>query len=209
MKRTILMAIAVLMLGATAARAQEKTPPAPAPMMPAMPKPGPEVERLSYFVGAWTTAGHIKPSPLGDGGDAKGRDSCGWMPGKFFVGCMIQSESPMGRVQTEGILGWDPDKKLYSWSTFDSMGRHETASGTFDNGAWTFLGETKMGDKMMKTRYVISDTKPEGYDLRWETSPDGKEWKSLMEGKVAKMQSAMKPATPAAALTPVVTPGKS
>ena len=40
-----------------------------------------------------------------------------------------------------------------------------------------------MGEKMVKTRYVMSDATPEGYAFRWETSPDGKEWKSLMEGK--------------------------
>ena len=43
-----------------------------------------------------------------------------------------------------------------------------------------------MGDKTMKTRYVISDTTPEGYAVRFETSADGKEWKSLMEGQVTK-----------------------
>ena len=127
------------------------------------------------------------------------------MPGKFFVGCMMLSESPMGRVQTEGIMGWDPDKKVYSWTSFDSMGRHETAIGTFDSGAWTWSGETKMGEKMVKTRYVMSDTTPEGYAVRWETSSDGKQWNSLMEAKVVKAQPAPKP-TPRAA---VPTPGKN
>ena len=210
MKRTTLaMVIVATVFATTAARAQEKTPSAPViartPVMPPMPpgpRPGPEVERLSYFVGAWSSTGHIKPSPLGDGGDTRGRDSCGWMPGKFFVGCMMQSESPMGRVQTESIMGWDPDKKVYSWTSFDSTGRHETASGTLENGVWTWSGETKMGDKMVKTRYVISDTTPEGYAFRWETSPDGKEWKSMMEGKVAKMPTAARP-------TPGATPTKS
>ena len=167
--------------------------------------PGPEVEKLSYFVGGWFSTGHVKPSPLGDGGDTRGRESCGWLPGKFFVGCMMLSESPMGRVQTEGIMGWDPDKKVYSWTSFDSMGRHETAIGTFDSGAWTWSGETKMGEKMVKTRYVMSDTTPEGYAVRWETSSDGKQWNSLMEAKVVKAQPAPKP-TPRAA---VPTPGKN
>ena len=100
--------IAAVGLGSAAARAQDKTPTAAAPIartpvmpkMPAMPRPGPEVEKLSYFVGAWSSTGHIKPSPLGEGGDTKGRESCGWLPGKFFVGCMMLSESPMGRIQT-------------------------------------------------------------------------------------------------------------
>lgn len=213
MKRTTLaVMMAAIALGTASARAQEKTPTAPAiaktpVMMPAGPRPGPEVERLSYFVGAWSSTGQIKPGPLGDGGAMRGRDSCGWMPGKFFVGCMMQSESPMGRIQTEGIMGWDADKKVYSWTSFDSMGRREMATGTYDDGVWTWSGESKVGDKMVKTRYIVSDTTPEAYAFRWETSPDGKDWKSMMEGKVTKMQAAVRP-TAAAARTPAVTPTK-
>ncbi len=196
--------IACAALGTAAAGAQDRTPTAPAvartpvtAKMPAMPAPGPEVEKLAYFVGGWFSTGHIKPSPLGDGGDTRGRESCGWLPGKFFVGCMMLSESPMGRVQTEGIMGWDPDKRVYSWTSFDSMGRHETAIGTFDGGAWTWSGETTMGEKMVKTRYVMSDTTPEGYAVRFETSSDGKQWNSLMEAKVVKAPERPK-ATPRA-----------
>jgi len=200
MKRTILAAIAVVAIGAAAVRGQDK---AEVTKTPPMPRPGPEVEKLGYFVGAWTSAGQIKPGPMGEGGATTGRDSCGWMPGKFFVGCMMMSESPMGRVQTEGIMGWDTEKKTYSWTSFDSTGRHETATGTFDGSMWTWSGQTKMGEKLVKTRYVISDTTPEGYAFRWETSPDGKAWNRMMEGKVTKM--AARP-TPPRAATPVPTP---
>ncbi|HVQ54562.1 MAG TPA: hypothetical protein VMT25_05250 [Thermoanaerobaculia bacterium] len=216
MKRTILAAVIVSVALATAARAQDKTPTAPAaivrtpvaPKTPAMPRPGPEVEKLSYFVGVWSSTGHMKPSPLGEGGDTRGRDSCGWMPGKFFVGCMMLSESPMGRIQSEAIMGWDSDKKVYSWTSFDSTGRHETATGVFEKGVWTWSSDMKMGDKTMKTRYVISDTTPEGYAFRWETSADGKEWKSLLEGQVTKAKPPVK-ATPGVTPTPEVTPAKA
>jgi hypothetical protein len=187
MKRTTLATIAAMAIGAAAARAQEKKPP--------MPRPGPEVEKLSYFIGAWSSPGHIKPSPWGEGGDTTGRDSCRWLPGKFFVGCMMQSESPMGRIQTEGIMGYDTEEKIYTWTSFDSMGRHETATGKFENGTWTWSAETKMGDKLVKTRYVVTDTTPEGYTFRWETSPDGKDWNWMMQAKVTKM--AGRPTPPA------------
>jgi hypothetical protein len=201
MQRTILAVIAVVAIGAAAVRGQDKAEVTKTPPV-AMPRPGPEVEKLGYFVGAWTSAGKIKPGPTGEGGATTGRDSCGWMPGKFFVGCMIMSDGPMGRIQTEGIMGWDADKKLYSWTSFDSKGRNETSTGKFEDGTWTWSGQTKMGDKLVKTRYVISDTTPEGYAFRWETSPDGKAWDRMMEGKVTKM--AGRP-TPARATTPVPT----
>ena len=111
------------------------------------------------------------------------------------MGCMMQSESPMGRMQTEGIMGYDTEKKIYTWTSFDSTGRQETATGKVENGTWTWSGDTKMGDKVVKTRYVMTDTTPEGYTFRWETSPDGKAWKSLMEGKVTKMAARPTPAS--------------
>ena len=199
MKRTILAVIAVVAIGAAAVRGQDKAEVTKTAPMP-MPRPGPEVEKLGYFVGAWTSAGQIKAGPMGEGGATTGRDSCGWMPGKFFVGCMILSDGPMGRIQTEGIMGYDTEKKTYTWSSFESTGRHETATGTFEGGTWTWSGQTKMGDKLVKTRYVISDTTPEGYGFHWDTSPDGKAWSTMMEGKVTKM--AGRP-TPARAATPV------
>ena len=62
----------------------------------------------------------------------------------------------------------------------------------FENGVWTWSSDMKMGDKTMKTRYVISDTTPEGYAVRFDTSADGKEWKSLMESQVTKAKPPVK-----------------
>lgn len=204
MKRTTLAAIASIVIGAAAGRAQEKTEAAKAPTP--VPRPGLEVERLGYFVGAWNSAGKVQPGPWGEGGDTNGRDSCGWMPGKFFVGCMMQSDGPMGRIQTEGIMGWDTEKKVYTWTSFDSRGRREMATGAYENGVWTWSGETKMGEKVVKTRYVVTDTTPEGYAFKWETSPDGKAWTASMQGKVTKMAGRPTPARPTPAPTATPTP---
>jgi hypothetical protein len=59
----------------------------------------------------------------------------------------------------------------------------------------------KLGDKMVKARYVISDTTPDGYAVRFETSADGKEWKPLMESQVTKAKPPVK-ATPGVTPTP-------
>jgi hypothetical protein len=209
MRQTILAAMAAIGICAAAALAQEKNSATPGPALatgqpaPGMPTPGPEVAKLEYFAGGWSSTGHIKPSALGGEGDTEGRDACRWLPGKFFMGCIMESRSPMGRIQTEGIMGYDTEKKIYTWTSFDSTGRQETATGKLESGTWTWSGQTKMGDKTMKTRYVMTDTTPQSYSFRWETSPDGKDWKSLMEGKVTKMSG--RP-TPARAATPTAVP---
>ena len=55
------------LLGASFASAQE----------PAAPKPGPEYQRLGYFVGNWTTVGEMKPGEMGPGGPGAPRRATG------------------------------------------------------------------------------------------------------------------------------------
>ena len=198
MKRILAVVAAMaIACGAALAQAQEKKPEAPAG-----PKPSPEVEKLTYFVGNWMSTGQMKASPMGPAGETTGRDACGWMPGKFFVVCRMDTKTPSGPVQTLGIMGYDADKKAYTWSSFNSVGMSETASGTVKDDTWTWSSETKVGGKTMKTRYVMADTTPEGYTFRWETSADGKTWSSVLDGKATKAvrkvgaPPAMTPAAP-------------
>ena len=195
-RRGILAALAAIGIAASmlASEPEEKKP-------PEGPKPPPEVEKLGYFLGPWTSEGEIKSGPMGPGGPTQGRDICRWMPGKFFVGCMMESKGPMGLIQVQGIMGYDAEKKVYRWWSFDNMGQAQTATGTLQDGTWTWSGESKMGDKVVKTRYVISDTKPEGYAFKYESSPDGKAWSPVMTGKVSKMVPRQAP-TPGVGMKP-------
>jgi len=200
-RRAILAVIAAIGIAGSALASQ------PEPKKPEAPKPSPEVESLGYFLGAWASEGELHPGPMGAGGPTEGRDICRWMPGNFFVGCMMQTRGPLGLMQVQGIMGYDAEKKVYRWWSFDNLGQADTATGTLKDGTWTWSGESKVGEKMMKTRYTISDTKPESYAFRWETSPDGKTWTAMMTGKVTKM--AQRPAvTPNPARQPPAPPEK-
>ena len=180
-RKAILAVVAAIGITASVLAAQ------PEEKKPEGPKPPPEVEKLSYFIGPWTTEGEIKQGTPGSGGAVQGRQMCRWMPGKFFVGCMIESKSPTGTMQIEAMMGYDADKKVYKWWSFDNLGQAESATGTVKDGTWTWMGNSKVGDKTVQTRYTISDTTPDGYVTRWESSPDGKAWAPLMTGKVTKM----------------------
>lgn len=183
---------AALVLAAVVATAQETKPEA----KPVAPKPPPELDALSYFLGPWTFEGEIKPGPMGAGGPMKGREICRWMPAHFFLACMMETQGPAGLSQLQGIMGWDAEKKGYRWWSFDNIGRAETASGTLKDGMWTWSGESKMGDKVYKTRYTVSDTKPDGYAFSLESSPDGKKWSPVMTGKSTKVMMRPTPTAP-------------
>jgi hypothetical protein len=188
-RRWMTAAIAALGIACAALAAEQEPKPAEGP------KPPPEVEKLSYFLGPWTSEGELKAGPLGSAGPTQGREVCRWMPGRFFVGCMIETKTPTGLIQVQGIYGYDAEKKVYRWWSFDNLGHAETATGTLKDDTWTWTGDSKFGEKTLKARVVLSAAKPEGYGYEISTSMDGKSWTPLMTGKTSKM-------TPKTGLTP-------
>lgn len=196
-RRSILAVVAAIGIAATALAAELEA------KKPEAPRPAPELEKLAYFLGPWSNEGEIKEGPMGPGGAVQGRDLCRWMPGNFFVGCMMQRKGPMGMMSVQGVLGYDTEKKVYQWWSFDNLGQAQTATGTLKDGTWTWSGESKMGGKTVKTRYTMLNTTPEAYAYRWESSPDGKTWTTLMTGKVTKLATGeRKPAAPAPGAKP-------
>jgi hypothetical protein len=184
--RASLVAFAGVAAVAALALAQAETAEAPLPK--------PEVEKLGYFVGAWTMEGELKESALGPGGKLDGRDMCRWMPGKFFVTCRLEHKGPTGAVMALGVLGYDPDKKVYTSASYNNLGMAETATGAFENGTWTWSSDRILAGKPVKSRIVMSDTTPSGYKVRWETSDTGKTWRTRMTGNVTKLQAKSKEA---------------
>ena len=177
MKTRISVALAAAAVLAT--RLSAAPPPGP-------PQPGPEVQKLSYFVGDWTSEADIRPGPMGAGGKATGSSSCHWIDGNFFVSCKDESTTPMGKMSGLGVMGYDAAKKVYTWSGFNNMGQAEVAKGTVSGKTWTYTGENDLGGTNMKTRYTIVETSPTSYDFKFEASTDGAAWTTVMDGKVTK-----------------------
>jgi Protein of unknown function (DUF1579) len=211
MKEKVCLAAATFVIAAWSLGAlpEDKKPEPTKTAAAEAPKPPAEVEALGYFLGPWTSEGEIKPGPMGPGGPMQGRDICRFMPGRFFVGCMMESKSPMGLMQVQGIMGYDAEKKVYRWWSFDNLGRAETATGTLKNGTWTWSGDSKMGEKVYKTRYTISDTRPDGYSFDFASSTDGKSWTPVMTGKVTKVVPKPMPTAMPGARPPAGAPSAS
>jgi len=146
-RRTAAAALAAIGIAASlwAAEPEEKKTPGPEKKVEG-PQPAPELDKLNYFAAAWTSEGTMKPGPGGPGGPTQGRAMCRFMPGKFFMGCMMQSKDPAGTfAEVQSMLGWDTEKQVFrSWS-FDNHGRFEAAIGTFKDDTWTWIGESHRG----------------------------------------------------------------
>lgn len=173
MARKILSAaIVASFLLAFPARAEDKAP-----------KPGPEQERLGFFVGKWKTAGSIQESPFMPGGKFSEKATCEWFAGKFSVVCRGKGQGPMGPSESMGIMGWSGEEKVYVFYGVENspMAWTTVPKGTWADGTWTYEDESRMGGQMVKSRYVIKQAGKNSYTSTWSVlGPDG-QWKVLME----------------------------
>ncbi len=177
MKRASAVAFVVLLVFAAAISAQ--TP-------PQAPKPGPEHKRLAYFAGDWTSEGEAKPSPFGPGGKFTSKDHTRWQPGGFFLVTHSEWKGAMGDGTGLAVMGYNSDEKVYTYHEFNSMGEAVSSKGTVAGDTWTWNSESKMGGKVMKTRFTIKELSPTSYSYKFEMAPQGGEWATIVEGKSTK-----------------------
>jgi hypothetical protein len=186
MKRNVALLTASVSMSVVALQlvAMAQAPPAPA-------KPGPEHQRLGYFVGTWTGEGDVKPSPMGPGGKMSGKDTCEWYDGRFAVICRSESKSPMGASKSIGILSYSPEEKVYTYYATDSSGMMTMTSvpkGTVKGDTWTYLDEGLMGGQKVKSRVTIKELSPKSYTFTMELQgPDGK-WAPMMQSTLTKVK---------------------
>src|SRR2546430_7131255 len=90
---------------------------------PQMPKPGPEQQRLHYYVGNWHTEGEMKASPFGPAGKFTSTDHA-TMLGDFFVVIHSDGQGPLGNMKTLATMAYDSKEKIYTYDEYNSMGQH-------------------------------------------------------------------------------------
>ena len=164
-----------------------------APAKMEMPKPGPEVKKLSYFVGNWTSEGEMKENPFGmPAGKFTSNDKCEWFTGGYQVVCHTTGKSPMGAMHSIGILSYNVNDKEYTYYGIDSMGMAEASKGNVSGDTWTYTADEKMGGKTFHGKYTIMTSSPDSYTFKYETSEDGQKWSTMMEGKATKAGAAAK-----------------
>jgi hypothetical protein len=177
MKRASPSTFAALLLIFTALAASAQMP---------MLKPGPEQKKLDYYVGTWTMDGDMKSGPMGPGGKFTGTDTDEWLPGGFFVQTHETFKTPMGDGTALAVIGYNSDDKVYTYHSFSSDGQTETSAGTVEGDNWTWTSDEKMGGQTMKGRYSVKVLSPTSYTFKFEMSPDGTNWSTVMEGKATK-----------------------
>jgi hypothetical protein len=151
-------------------------------------KPGPEHEKLGYFVGKWTSEGEMKPSPFGPGGKTTMTETCAWFEGRFVVVCHSEGKSPMGPAKGIAIMSYSTEEKAYTYYAADSMGMSMATvpHGSMQGDTWTYTDESMMGGQKVKSRFTMKVQSPTAYTFSWEAQGSDGKWMSIMEGKATK-----------------------
>ena len=157
---------------------------------PAAPKPGPEHQKLAYFVGRWVGEGTLNASPFGPGGKVSSKEDCEWFEGNFAVVCKSQGTGPTGPVKSLGIMSYSPEEKVYVYYGLESSGMTMTtvARGTVSGDTWTYSDESTMGGKKIKSRYVLTQISAKNYDFKWEMMGENGQWTTVASGKSTKVK---------------------
>jgi Protein of unknown function (DUF1579) len=152
------------------------------------PTPAPELKKMEFMAGDWTATGTMTAGPPGTPSSNFTLTShAQWMEGNFFlVEHSDMDLGPMGKAKEISVMGYDPDRKVYTYNSFSSMGEVESATGTVDGDTWTWTSTEHMNGMTMKGRYTMKVISPTSYTMKFELSQDGTKWMTGMEGKATK-----------------------
>jgi hypothetical protein len=155
----------------------------------APPKPGPELKKLDYFLGTWTTDGTVAQGPWGAGGKFTMSETAEWTLANFYIEGQGDFKMP-AEVGGEGkgisFMGYDSNENVYTRDEFNNQGMHETSKGTVSGDTWTWNSSQVYGGQDVKQKMTIKVVSPTSYTMKFEISIDGTNWMTFMEGKAAK-----------------------
>src|SRR5260370_30954417 len=153
---------------------------------PQAPKPAPELERLKYSAGNWTSDSEMKASPFGPGGNLTSNDRDEWMSGGFFLVAHSDFKGAMGPGAGLALMGYNTEDKVYTYDAYNSIGEADHSIGTVSGDTWTWTNDQKMGGKVIKGKFIIKELSPTSYTFKYEMASETGEWSTIMEGKAIK-----------------------
>jgi hypothetical protein len=173
MKRTL---VAFIFIHACAVWAAEPTS--------SQPKPNPELKKQDFFVGNWTLKGETKSSPFGPGGQKfQSTERLEWMPGESFL---VARSYSGGKWAELTVIGYDPNEKVFTHTSFNASGKTEAWKGTADDNTWVWTKKETVGGKPVTERMTINKTSPASYSFKVEMEPEGGGWSTVVEGSGVK-----------------------
>lgn len=152
------------------------------------PRPGPEVQKLAYYLGTWKSEGELKTSPSGPTAKFSGTDTCEWFAGGFHLICRGEGTGPRGKFTELYIDAYDADAKVYTYYRINSLGDTDSIKMTLTGNTYTATWEETVGGKPAKGRYIEVLESPTSHTFKIEYSVAGGPWTVIEEGRATKVK---------------------
>lgn len=156
----------------------------------AAPKPDPEIQKMSLFVGHWKLEAEAKPAPVGS---APGKIKDEWFGrmtlGGFFFERRVKGTGPKGDFEFLDIDWYDPVTKSLRYAVYSNNGHVDSGLFEVTGNVSTVRSKETAGGKEYQVRRTYTYA-PDGMSMDYKTeySPDGQTWTTSVEGKATKVE---------------------
>jgi hypothetical protein len=139
------------------------------------PRPGPEIQRLGYFVGTWKTEDETV--------------TWEWFTGGFSLIGRVENSGPGLKSSELRIMTYDPVTGDYTQYKVTSVGPGGTLSRlTVRGDTWLSQWDGTEDGKPAKYRFAIVEVTPTSFSAKLETSLAGGPWIVTFETKGVKIK---------------------
>jgi hypothetical protein len=150
--------------------------------------PSPEQAAMGYFAGDWTLQGTSKISPNSPATPFKGTEHGEWVQGNFFLETHSKMDGAMGHLRATRVMEYNPQKNVYAYNIYNSLGGHTMATGDFHGNTWLWNAEEQLNGLTTKGRYTITVVSPTSYTFKSEVADPNGGWATVMEGTATRAQ---------------------
>jgi len=179
MNRTAIIGIFTLLLSSLVV--------AQAPQQASAPGVTPQHQLMGYFAGDWTAAGTSRISPKTPAAPFTLKEHGEWVTDGYFLETKTSMKSELGTVNSQRVMGYNVEDKVYTYNVYNSLGEHQVALGHINGNTWTWESEEKLNGLIIKGRYTIVETGPNTYTFKSEVADPKGGWVTVMEGKATRV----------------------
>ncbi len=181
MKKHTILTLAAVLAFAWVAAALAQAPSGP-------PKPGPEHQRLAYFVGKWSSEGETKPSAYGPGGKYSFTETCEWFAGGFAVVCHTEGKFGEGAMKGLSVMSYDTAEKTYVYFETNNFGENVFSRGTVEGDTWIWNNQSTSNGKTTRARFTLKQVSADSTAFKFEMGSGDGPLTLVMEGKQTRQK---------------------
>ncbi len=160
---------------------------AQAPQQPSPSGVLPQHQRMGFFVGDWTASGTSKISPKSPAAPFTLKEHSEWVTDGYFLETKTSIKSELGSVNSQRVMGYNVEDKVYTYNVYNSLGEHQLALGHLNGNTWIWDSAEKLNGVTIKGRYTIVETGPNSFTFKSEVADPKGGWVTVMEGQATRV----------------------